>query len=105
MFTRTLTAQPPAPPAGRRWLAAALLEAPDVDGQPGAFTAVEAVPVPTDEHGNPAGPPADSIETRHAVHDPGWYRLHWYSDGHTSAFSDPVKLQGPVASGRARRGR
>lgn len=78
----------------REIVATALLEAPDVNGQPGAWTALEAVPHP-----------ADTVMTAHADHDPGWYRLQWYDDGRVSSFSEPVRLSGEHASntGRSRR--
>jgi len=91
MFTRTITDQPPQPPKGAEWQATALLEAPDNNGEPGDFTAIEAT----------IGI-AETVETRHAQHNPGWYRLQWYSSANTSAYSDPAFLDGEVASNTRR---
>lgn len=91
-YERTVKAHPPKPAAGRRWLAAALLEAPDYDGRPGgAWAAVEAQPVVEDLV-------PDTLSTRYAQHDPGWYRIQWYDDGQNSVYSEPVQLGGAVAT-------
>jgi hypothetical protein len=105
VFERTITCPAPHAAAGRKWLAVALLEAPDVDGQPGEWTAIEAVPGSTDKDGVPIGVVPEAVATRHAQHDPGWYRVQWYDDGQVSEYSEAVRLEGPAASnrGRARR--
>lgn len=79
----TVTADVPAARPGREWLATALLEAPDRDGKPGDWTAIEAAEGPLSE-----------MQTRHAVHADGWYRLQWYDDGKVSKFSTPVRRDG-----------
>lgn len=73
---------PPARP-GREWLATALLEAPDVDGRPGDWTAIEAAEGAVSE-----------MQSRHAAHADGWYRLQWYDNGKVSKFSVPVRADG-----------
>ena len=86
---RSLDASAPAASAGREWLAKALLEAPDVDGEPGEWVAIEAMSVNL----NPerlSGP----ISTRHAKHNPGWYRVQWFDSGRLSVFTEPVRLEG-----------
>lgn len=80
MFTRIITAPIPAPAQGREWLATALLEAPDINGKPGEWVALEATEGAVSE-----------MQTRHAVHADGWYRLQWHDDGRVSRFSDPVR--------------
>lgn len=92
MFTRTITAA--VPQGGREVAASALLEAPDVDGQPGTFVAIEA-----------ANGAVSSFTTLHAEHDPGWYMIQQYDDARVSRFSEPVLVAGQVASnaGRVRR--
>lgn len=91
-FTRTLSA--PVPASQREILATALLEAPDVDGQPGEWTAIEAKPGARDR-----------IASRFATLGDGWYCLQWHDDAQVSVFSEPVRLSGRVASnaGRVRR--
>ena len=99
MHERSVTAQIPSVARGRTWLAAALLEAPDVDGAPGTFKAIEAVPGGQVD-GVPTGEVPDTISTRHAEHDPGWYRLQWYDDGQNSKFSKPVQVEAANSSRR-----
>lgn len=94
-FERTVTAKIPRVATGRRYLAAELQEAPDVDGVPGAWKPVEAVAIP-----NAGDVVPDTISTRYAEHDPGWYRLHWYDDGQNSKYSAPVKIGNAAPSGR-----
>lgn len=93
-YTRTVQAQVPQPGQGARIVATALLEAADVDGEPGTFVAIEAKPGALDR-----------IASRHAIRETGWYCLQWHDDRQVSTFSDPVRLSGPVASnaGRVRR--
>lgn len=96
-YERTLTAQVPKPATGRLWQAAALLEAPAPEGP---WVAIEAVPGETTEKGEPTGVVVDTITSRHAVHNPGWYRLQWYDDGQNSKFSKPVRLSDETSPGR-----
>jgi hypothetical protein len=103
VFERTITCPAPHAAAGRKWLAVALLEAPDVDGQPGEWTAIEAVPGSTDKDGVPTGVVPEAVATRHALCDPGWYRVQWYDDGQVSRYSQPIRLAGSQANGKARR--
>ncbi len=91
-YERSVTASVPQPARGRRWLAAALLEAPDLSGQPGAWKVIEAVPGRLEDDGTPTGEVPDTISSRHAEHASGWYRLQWYDDGQNSSFSKPVRL-------------
>ena len=95
-YERSLTAQVPNPARGRTWLAAALLEAPDPSGP---WEAIEAVPG-GQVNGVPTGEVPDTISSRHAKHDPGWYRLQWYDDGQNSKFSKPVRLSDETSPGR-----
>lgn len=106
-YERSLTAKVPRPATGRKWQAAALLEAPDVDGAPGEWKAIEATPGETTietinglQVAVPTGVVPDTISTRHAEHDPGWYRLQWYDDGQNSKYSAPVKIGNAAPSGR-----
>lgn len=87
-YTRTITAS--VPQGGREVAASALLEAPDVDGQPGEFVAIEA-----------ANGAVTAFTTRHAAHDPGWYVIQQYDDARVSRFSDPVCLSGGAAAALA----
>ncbi len=82
--TVTIVAAIPEPTDGRQWLATALLEAPDLEGSPGAFTAIEAAEGALSE-----------MQSRHAEHANGWYRLQWFDDGNVSKFSNPVRAGGP----------
>lgn len=91
MFTRTLSAKIPTPSKGRAWLATALLEAPDVDGVPGEWAALEAKP----------GALAQ-LASRHAQHETGWYRLQWHDDARVSVFTEPVQCSGDETTARAR---
>lgn len=108
-YERSIQAAVPKVAHGRVWLATALLEAPDVNGTPGEWVAIEAVPGGTRiEQINgldvavPTGVVADTVSSRHAQHSPGWYRLQWYDDGQNSRFSAPVRVEDgePVSSGR-----
>lgn len=85
----TISAPVPAATAGREWLATALLEAPDVNGQPGEWTALEASEGALSE-----------MQSRYAEHADGWYRLQWHDDGQVSKFSNPVRAD--QARGRRR---
>ena len=78
---RTITAPPPNAHPGRAWIAWALHEAPDHDGQPGTFQCIEAGP----------GPLNGPVMTKHAAHDPGWYMVQWHDDQQTSMFSTPER--------------
>lgn len=98
-YERSIQAAVPKAAKNRRWLATALLEAPDVDGHPGEWTAIEAVPGEV-ENGVPTGVVTDTVSSRHAAHDPGWYRLQWYDDGQNSKYSAPVKIGNAAPSGR-----
>lgn len=91
-YERTLSAKVPRVADGRVILATAMHEAPDVDGQPGEWPeeALQAAPGVFSE-----------MHSRDAQHDPGWYRLQWYTDGQVSHFSEPVK----IGSGGSRSGR
>lgn len=93
-FTRTLSAPVPPTAPGASIVATALLEAPDVNGQPGEWTAIEAKPGALPE-----------VASRFATLSDGWYCLQWHDDKQVSRFSDPVRLSGRVASnaGKARR--
>ena len=90
---RSVQAKVPRPAAGRNWQAAALLEAPDINGHPGGWEALEAIPIA------PGGVVPDTISSRHAQHEPGWYRLQWYDDGQNSKFSEPQKISSDGGSG------
>lgn len=94
MFTRTVSAAVPSPGKGRAIIATALLEAPDVDGAPGEWKAIEA-----------KGAVLDRVQSRHAELEDAWYCLQWHDDAQVSVFSEPVRLSGQVASntGRPRR--
>ena len=89
-YERTITAPMPKAASGRTWLATALLEAPDANGQPGEWEAIEATEGAFEQ-----------LATRHAVHEDGWYRLQWYDDGQVSRFSKPVQANDP-SGGRLR---
>lgn len=93
-YERSITAPVPKPARGRRWLAAALLESASPEGP---WEAIEAVPVPTPEDTVP-----DTISSRHARFDPGYYRLQWYDDGQNWKLSPPVKVEdgAETSSGR-----
>jgi hypothetical protein len=83
-----ITADVPDPAEGRQWLATALLEAPDENGSPGEWKALESAEGPQTE-----------MSTRHAEHPDGWYRLQWYNDGQVSQYSPPVRNEiAPVVS-------
>lgn len=112
-YERTIHAPTPKPARNRVWQATALLEAPDVDGAPGEWEAIEAVPGETtltnvevapgvvQQVSIPTGVVADTVTSRHARFDPGWYRLQWYDTGQNSKFSPPVRVsdqEGSAAS-------
>ncbi len=90
----SIQAPVPAPAKGRRWQAAALLEAQNVGGHPGDWVALEAVPVME------GGVVPDTISSRHAQYHDGWYRLQWYDDGQNSKFSKPVQVEAANSSRR-----
>lgn len=94
MYEREVQAAIPKPSRGRRFLAAALLEAPSANGP---WTAIEAVPIPT-----PEDPVPDTLSTKSATLNPGWYRIQWYDDGQNSKYSPPVKVQDGDASASGR---
>ena len=61
------------------------------------------MPGETREDGQPTGEVADTISSRHANHDPGWYRIQWYDTGQNSKYSKPVRLADGEDSGTAGR--
>lgn len=93
-YTRTLSAPVPPTAPGASIVATALLEAPDFDGLPGEWTAIEAKPGALTQ-----------VASRFASLPDGWYCLQWHDDQQVSRFSEPVRLSGRVASsaGRVRR--
>lgn len=89
-YVRNFTgAQPGERDDGRPYVEVRFDEAPDVDGAPGAWTAIDTQDLdPVDT--NPAAPAARDLTTEEATLETGWYRLVFIDADGDEDRTDPV---------------